>query len=344
METGTITIPVEPKVLQDIITESIRKRIKLYPHNSIWASQVDHPCIRYNEYGLTRWQDQMLISPDLQEIFDEGNIHEPAIEEKLRNAGFKIRQSQRPLFETVEKLGKRFRYAISGRLDLEITHDALNNLWYPAEMKTMEPFAWESINTVDDMKNHKRPYLRMYPSQLMIYLYMMNVERGLMILKNKVNGKLKFIWVEIDLEIVERMLQKAEKINADVEQIEKNSADAEQILHQRIDYDEKICGKCPFAHICLPDSFSTGVEIDLDEETEIKLRRREELKSIVSEFDKLDEELKESFKARGIGKYLVGGSFNVDVTECLRKGYVVKDTKVTTVKIKKLQQPKELTA
>ena len=305
---------VDPRLLEVAVEKSIENKIKIYPRHSIWASQLDHPCLRQNEYALTRWQDAIKISGRLQEIFDEGHIHEEAVLEKLKTAGFKVRQSQRPLFEKVKHNGKEYRYGISGRLDTELTHDLLGGVWYPAEIKSMEPFAWESINTVGDLLKHKRYYLRMYPGQVMLYLYASGVERGLMILKNKVSGRLKFIWINLNLDYVEGMLKKAEEINEVVAKIEASPDKADDLLTERISFDEKICGSCAFAHICLPDRQFGGEEIVLDEATELSLERREVLKSYADEFKELDESLKEKFKARGAGKYLVGSSFDVAVT------------------------------
>jgi CRISPR/Cas system-associated exonuclease Cas4 (RecB family) len=313
----------EAKQLEALIDEAIQKKIRVYPRNSLWASQLDHPCVRENEYGLTRWQDQKLTPGWLQEIFEEGRIHEDAIIEKLKDAGFKIRQSQRPLFEKVRVNGTEYKYGISGRLDFEITHEALGGIWYPVEAKSMEPFAWDSINSVEDMKNHKRYYLRMYIGQIQMYLYASSREHGLMVLKNKVSGRLKFIWITLDLDVVERMLKKAEQINEAVAKAQADPQKAEELLSPRIEYDEQICGRCAFAHICLPDQQFGDQEIDLDSETEAKLRRREELKTAKDEFEDLDEEVKAGFKKRGKGKYLVAASFNVDVSEVSTTKYDV---------------------
>lgn len=309
----TTTIPAPPEVLTGKITEAMERDIKIYPRNSLWVSQLDHPCRRNLEYGILRWQDALKHSTDLQEIFNEGHVHEAATLAKLQKAGFRTRQTQRPIFEKVMQGRKEMRYGISGRLDLEINHpDVLGEAWYPAEIKSMEPFSWESIEDVQSFLTSKRWYLRMYPGQLMMYLYGMSRDTGLMILKNKVNGKLKFIWITLDLAIVERMLQNAEEVNRVVAEVQAG-AEPEATLTPRIEYSDKVCGGCSFRHICLPDIQYGGQTIDLSPEVEADLERREILKSFVDEYDDLDEKVKKQFKGRGDGKYLVGAAFNVTV-------------------------------
>lgn len=323
-----------------VITEAIERRIKIYPRNSLWASQMDHPCIRNLEYGLTRWQDQLKHSVELQQIFDEGNVHEPAVIDKLKKCGFKERQSQRPLFEKVSKDGKEYRYGISGRLDLEITHDELlGGEWFPAEIKSMEPHAWESINSVSDMLNHKRYYLRMYPGQIMMYLYAMGKYNGLMILKNKINGRLKFIWIELQMDVVERMLQKAEEVNRVVKEIQDNpQRSADDFLTERIEYDDRICGSCPFRHICLPNQQFDGQTIELDKALEDDLERREILKMYWNEYEELHEMLREKFKAKGDGKYLTAGyNITVKTGTVTRKATAEITMSQTRVDIKKVK-------
>lgn len=325
-DTLTEKFPVDPKELADAVTKSVEQRIKIYPRNSLWVSQLGHPCQRQQEYAITRWQDQIKISADKQQIFDEGNIHEPAIMEKLQKAGFKTRQSQRPLFEKVKVEGKELRYGISGRLDFEITHDELlNGEWYPVEAKSMSPFVWDTINDARDLLDAKQHYVRSYLGQVNLYLYAMGKEQALMVLKNKLNGRLKFVWIRLDLELVEKLLKRAESINERVAMMQEDSQRAEEYMSSRIEYNAQICGDCPFHHICLPDASFGGESIEVDPQTIEALERREILVLYEKEFKNIDEELKEKFKSKGVGKYLVGEKFDVVVAQRERTVYNVPD-------------------
>lgn len=313
----------------DIIRESVTKSIRVFPRNSLWASQIDHPCIRSQEYGLLRWQDQIPPSPDLQEIFDEGKMHEPAVIDKLQKSGFEVKMSQYPLNERVRKNGTFYKYNISGRLDIMIRHQKWGDRWYPAEIKTCEPRAFESINSLEDMLHHKRYYIRMYPSQLMLYLYLIaKGESGMFILKNKVNGKLKCIPVVIDYGIVEGILKKAERINQVVEKAEADLDNLDKHLDDRIEYDDKICNGCPFRIICSPDTRGSG-EMIMDEDLINLLDRRSELKTFADEYEEIDEEAKTAIKNKlAIGKHMVG-LYDVTVTEKTKKVFKVpEDVKI----------------
>lgn len=337
-----MTPPVETKQLEQAILDAVAKRIRVYPRRSIWASQLTHPCLRQNEYALTRWQDQQTHDVHLQQIFDEGNIHEAAVEQTLKDAGFLIRQTQQPLDEAVMKDGRRMKYNISGRLDKDLSHPVyLTDIWVPTEFKTMADHIWQSIETIEDMKNHRHWYIRLYPGQLNTYLLIKAKELGLFLLKNKTTGALKFIWNPIDYQLGELALTNAELINEAVERIEADPQNADQYLTPRIPFDEKICGKCAFAHICLPDAQFGGVELDVSEETEIMLRKRQELKVVADQYKELDEEVKGLFKKKKPGLYLVGGSFNVKVEEKHRDGFTVAPSDFVQVSIKALKTKDE---
>jgi hypothetical protein len=333
----TKKLPVEAKELEKAVLDAIAQKIKVYPRRSLWASQLGHPCLRYNEYALTRFNDQQKHDAHLQQIFDEGNIHEQAVLQTLRDSGFQVRQSQRPLDEAVKKDGKRYKYNISGRLDTELSHPLMNGVFVPAEIKSASPYVWDSIETIEDIKKHKHYYIRGYLGQLNLYLYVMGREIGLFIFKNKVTGQLRFIWCTLDLALVEELLKNAEIINEVVERIETDPPNAESYLSPRIPYDEKICSRCAFNLICLPDTQFGGVEIDVDEATEALLRKREALKPAKQEFDEADEQAKAIFKRRGIGKYLVAASFNVDVKQVEKKEYTVAASTYVQVSIKALK-------
>ena len=322
------TMLPDVKILRGAVEDSTAQKIKINPKNSLWASRLDHPCLRYNELGLLRWQDELAVPRSLQEVFEEGHSQEETTLKILGESGFKIRQTQRPLFEYVSKNGKILRYGISGRMDLEISHDGLlASEWYPAEIKSCDPYTFESIDEDRDawqFAESKRHYLRNYPSQMCTYLLMSGKELGLMIFKSKMARRLKFVWCPISYEVGERLYRNAEEINRVVAEIQ-GGAESETTLSPRIEYDDKICGNCSFRHICLPDIQYGGQTIELSPEVEADLERRDILKSYVEEYDDLDEKVKKQFKARGDGKYLVGSRFNVTVKTTETTRYKVPD-------------------
>ncbi len=289
-------------VVQAVI-EAKAKKIKLWPVNSNRASEMGHPCERYLVYLRTRGEDRALHDVNLQFIFDDGNLHEEGVLWDLQEAGFKIIEQQRP-FEWK-------KYQITGKVDAKILDD---DRAIPIEIKSLNPYAWEKINSIKDMTNSKFVFLRKYPAQLTLYLLLDEEEEGLFILKNRSNGKLKQIPLYLDYDYAETLIQKAERINHHVEA---------GTLPERIPWEEGFCENCPFSHICLPPHEEKGALLD-DPDLELKLDRRGELKPLVDEFNELDSEIKNRLKEipeAVIGNWIIKGKW-ID-----KKEYTVQATR-----------------
>jgi CRISPR/Cas system-associated exonuclease Cas4 (RecB family) len=274
------------------VYEYKRSQIKQYPVRSNWASQLGHPCTKYLVLNRTRWQEKTLHDERLQMLFDVGNDVEDRVLKDLREAGFSIVENQRP-FEWPE-------YQISGKLDAKIL---LDKIAYPIEIKSMSPFAYDKVNSVQDMLNSRYAYMRSYPGQLILYLLMDNKERGFFICKNKVSGAMKEIPVDLDYDIGESLLKKAEAINTHV---------ANKTLPDPIEYDENVCSDCGYNHICLPERIGKEVEIIDNEELEGLLKRYEELKPASKEYDEVDKRISEIVNGREkllVGNYFISGSW-----------------------------------
>jgi len=274
------------------VYEHKRSQIKQYPVRSNWASQLGHPCTKYLVLNRTRWQEKTLHDERLQMLFDVGNDAEERVLRDLREAGIIVVENQRP-FEWPE-------YQISGKLDAKILIDKIA---YPIEIKSMSPFAYDKVNSVQDMLNSRYAYMRSYPGQLILYLLMDNKEKGFFILKNKTTGAMKEIPVDLDYDIGESLLKKAEAINTHV---------SNKTLPDPIEYDENICSDCGYNHICLPERIGKEVEIIDNEELEGLLQRYEELKPASKEYDEVDKRISEIVNGREkllVGNYFISGSW-----------------------------------
>lgn len=269
------------------INDAKQRKIKQYPVNSNRASDLGHPCVRYHVLNRTRWQERSLHTTDLQLIFDLGSEIEQITLKDLAEAGVVVFEQQRA-FEWKE-------YQITGHVDGFIL---LNNSGpaCPLEIKSMSPFVWQAVNTVDDMKRGKYPYLRKYPTQLNLYMLMKGIEKGVFLLKNKVSGAYKEIWMDLDYQLGEETLQRAESINKHV---------TDGTLPNPIN-DPVWCDNCPFAHICLPDQIGKEVEIDTTELSAL-LDRLDTLKLFAREYDETNDEVKTM--VRGREKILAGDWF-----------------------------------
>jgi CRISPR/Cas system-associated exonuclease Cas4 (RecB family) len=222
--------------------------------------------------------------------FDIGNIMEPAILRDIQDAGFQVIEQQRS-FSWPE-------YQITGHLDAKVI---INGEAIPLEIKTSSPYVFKSINSIHDLTNGKYGYLRKYPAQLTLYCLMGNHDRGIFIFKDKSSGAMKEIEMPLDYELGESLLKRAEAINAHV---------VAGTMPEPIS-EEMWCEGCPFAHICLPEQIGKEVEIDTGELATI-LDRMEEIKPLAKEYDKLDNQVKETVEGREkilAGNYFITGKW-----------------------------------
>jgi len=274
------------------IIESKRQKIKQYPVNSNRASDLGNPCIRYHVYNRTRWQERSLYDVGLQFIFDMGNEIERIVIRELDEANIKVIEQQRS-FEWKE-------YQITGHIDGMVLGDDGNV--YPFDVKSCSPYVFKSINTIDDLKNGKYIHLKKYPVQLNLYLLMSNLERGLFIFKDKTSGQLKEIWMDLDYQLGEETLKKAEAINSFV---------ARGTLPDPIDFSENISGQCPFRHICIPDHIGKEVEVDTGELEQL-IKTFYQLEPQAKEYDEVTKEINAMVSGREkilAGDYFVSGKW-----------------------------------
>lgn len=274
------------------IVETKQKKIRLHPTHVNRASEIGHPCLRYLVFKRTRWADATLHDVALQFVFDEGNIQERAVLRDLEDAGVAIIEQQRDYHWP--------EFQLSAHLDGKVK--LLDEL-SPIEIKSMSPFVWVKINTIEDLKYSKMTHLQKYPAQLNVYNLLSNSHRGFMILKNKSTGQLKEIEVPLDYEYAEGLLKKCEAINTHV----KNGTTPDPIP-----WSENTCGRCQFAHICLPEAKREAIDLTDDPELEVKLKRRAELAPLRSEYEEIDEEVKTILKERPkvvCGDFLVIGKW-----------------------------------
>ncbi len=295
------------------VIEAKQAKMQQWPVRSNRASEMGHPCIRYLVLNRTRWNEKALPGPELQLTFDLGNVLEPVVIRDIQDAGFVVNQTQRA-FEWKQ-------YDITGSIDGKLIVD---NKAYPLEIKTCSPFVFNAVNSVGDMHKSKYLYMRKYPTQLNLYLLMDEKERGLFMFKNKVNGQMKEIWMDLDYELGEQTLKKAEEINAHI---------AAGTMPEPMEWDDDICLECSFLHICTPDRIGSEIQIINDAELLDLLSKRESLAPAAKAYEETDKEIKTIVKGRDkllVGPYLVTGK------EQTRKGYMVKESTFWTVNIAKV--------
>jgi CRISPR/Cas system-associated exonuclease Cas4 (RecB family) len=307
--------------LEAPVREKLEQRRRVSPCHSNRASQIGHPCIRFLYFCRANWEERKLPETTLLYIFGEGNLHEDAIIRRLQDAGWEISQQQRD-FATKDGTN------ITGHIDGFITIIQLNDI-YPLEAKSMSSHIWPKINSQEDMKNSVHTWVRGYPAQLNLYMYLANKDAGVFYLKNKATGEGKSIWMTLDYDLAEECLRKAEAVNKALE---------EKKAPPRIPYNPELCNGCDFEHICLPPGEAReGLLIEHEPVIAELLQRREELEAMSREFDKLDKEIKTYAKKRdaellNIGDYLI----EKKTSTYMSKPTEAKETTRTTIKICRL--------
>lgn len=280
------------------------KGIKRYPCKSNRASSLGYfvtqigGCLRRGVYERSHWQEKELHSPEVQLIFDEGHYQEEQVLKDLAAAGVTVIEQQ-TMYEWPE-------YQITGHIDGKIIYEAVA---YPLEIKSMNPNIFAQVNSFEDFK--KKPWTRAYMAQIMLYMLMQGVDKAIFLLKDKSNGLLKQIIVDLDYELGEYCIKAAETINKHV---------AGKTLPDRID-DREVCKKCPYKILCLPD-IDLGVPLKLVDDPlyEKRLNRYYEIKENADEAKKLWEIIRTEAKSQAgekgglnivVGGYRITGKKDV---------------------------------
>lgn len=292
--------------MNDVISQIIeakRKKIKIYPCHTVRASQIGHPCERFLVYSITRWQDQTPHDAGLEFVFEGGRLVEELALKDFEDAGFRVYRPEpdRAIAES--------RPRITGHIDIRV--DFGDGKVYTGEIKGLNKYDFDSLNSLKDFFNSKKVWIRKYPAQLMTYLYIKAEERGFFYLKSIPGFQPKLIWIDLDLDYMDKILKKTERIEKHV---------AEGTVPECItDYDT--CQYCSFLHICTPELKAEAIEITDDPDFEDKLNRWEELKPDAKEYSQIDRYIKEKIKGK---EKLIIGDFLITGKEIERKGYEVK--------------------
>jgi len=308
--------------LEERIRQAYENKRRVSPVRSNRASQLGHPCERHLVYWRLNWEQAKLPSVETLFLWEGGRAIEQLALSRLQEAGFTILQQQRD-FEDKNT-------GITGHIDGMLCDPDEPTILYPIEIKGINQFDWEKINTPEDMLASDKPWMQAYPAQLQLYLYLSNHEEGLFYIVNKTSLQGKDIWMTLDYAYVEKLLQKAERINQYV---------AEGKYPDRIEYDENICGRCPFLHLCLPDVIYDPLALLDDEVIEQKLNRRAELKAQIEPLEKelrqIEKELKAYFEGKEkvlIGNWIITGKW------VERKEYTVPASRYWQIKYQRVPE------
>ena len=286
------------------VSDFVKSEIKVYPCEHLRASNVGHPCERYLYLLIRSWEELQPHDEGLQNIFDLGNSIEAYTIKKLRDSGLEV-------ITPTQRSWKVENPLITGREDIRIKDPETGEL-FPAEIKGLSPNEWERLNTVEDFYNSRRYYVRGYPSQLLVYMYKFEKEKGFFILTNKLTGELKIIKVPFDWERADELLKKAERIYAAL-------ADSSgKTLPEACD-DLSVCEKCQMRHICTAAHERVETEID-DGELEEAIDRKNELAPLYREYNEINDQIK---KMVGDREKVISGKYVISTKTINKAEYVV---------------------
>lgn len=290
-------------------------KIKVYPVRNLRASSIGHPCERYLYLQIKHWEEIKPHDVGLQNIFDLGNTLEDHTIRNIKEAGFEVITPTQRSWQLSVKGG-----VITGREDIRIKDE--NGELLPVEIKGISPFEFDKLNSVADFLNSKKTWIQGYPAQLFVYMLHFGKEKGFFALTNKLTGETKFIEVPFDYELGEKYLSKAERIY---------KALAEDKPPEACD-DIAYCDNCPLAHIC-GECRRVPTDIDLDEELDELIKRKESLASSKKEYEEVDKQIKARIGNRS---KLITGNYLIERKSFVKKAFSVPESVQYRVQIKRL--------
>ena len=288
---------------------------------SNWVSQLGHPCLRYLVYRRKNGEEGQRISIEKAKLFEAGEFYELLARKRFERAGYRLLENQEYVTDKATK--------VVGKIDFMLETEDGNR--YPLEVKGISEWDYDKLNTIEDFYKSDKYYIRSYPAQINLYLYLKERELGFFYLINKKTLQDKLIPVMLDYEYTETLLKKAEEIN--------KYADGEG-YPDRIEWDEFTCGECEFKHICLPEAVREG-KVDIKEDTALEemLNRRAELEPLKKEYDKLDNDIKEIGKVMEKDNTIIGNwIITRSVSKGVRKPSPGGEYTITKISIKRLTE------
>lgn len=272
------------RALQDRIDQ--RENSNPPPRSYSYLSGIEE-CDRMMAYNITHPQAKAKIDTDLKARFEVGEMQESQITIELRQLGYDVILQQ----DTIVINGRDGETIGRGKIDGIIKYQKINVCF---EVKSMHPMVFDNIDDLSDFL--KKPYLRKYLRQLQMYLFGKNMEEGLLMCTDCL-GHWKIFVVTLDYGESEAIIQRLERVHAAV----KN-----KVLPERIEYRDEMCGRCAFAHICLPDVLRKELNVLTDPDLLNHLTEREMAKEAKSLYESADGWVKKFLKKYNVEKAIVG--------------------------------------
>jgi hypothetical protein len=277
--------------------ESAQRAKRLQDRSQLWkpratpATDLGYRCERRIVYHRTIPEKAAPISEELASIFTEGKEQERLVKAELASLGCDVVSAEVSFFdERLDVSGN-----IDGKLPLRDVMQALGisieglNLSHrervPLEVKST---GGNPPRTDLELAMHRGLYGR-YWCQMQTYLYLTEEWHGLFLFKNKQTGLWSVVPSSLNLEQMEQLAQKAERV--------RDAVRAGDLPERLLDRSE--CPACPWRDtVCHPEEHAPDpLLIATDEELAAQIRERESLDPARKRFAVIDKELKTRFKA-----------------------------------------------
>lgn len=173
------------------------------------ASEMGHPCTRYLVLVRTEGHKRAPVSPELQAIFADGEMHEEAVKRDLHEMGL-------PIYGAQASFPKN-SYEISGHIDGDVEKPPswLGGEGFVIEVKSLNQSDWDKIQRSDDriaaLRGHR--WIRKWYCQGQIYCLLKDRAGVLFVLKNKATGWPLYVFCPTDLAYLEGVLERAQIVN-----------------------------------------------------------------------------------------------------------------------------------
>jgi len=279
------------------------------PHEPWWsewnsASEAGDPCIRRIVYHRLHPEQALPDSDDLAFVFRHGHWIEKEIYAELAEAGYEVIEQQRTFVDLELK--------VKGKIDGKIVMN-WNGARYkpPFDAKGYAPDTWNNINSAKDFLDSDRPYLKKVPAQITLYLVMDKEQTsrvGMVYMKNKITGKPKQIVIPLVDTYVTWLINRLKVVNEHV---------LAKKLPPRIEYDEKVCGKCPFRAVCLkemPPGMDNPVVLNPEQQAALLelIEERDKLDPARKRYKEVDEKVSDIVKGHPkiiLGNFIISGKW-----------------------------------
>jgi len=225
-----------------------------------------------------------------QRRLEEGKAQEIVMRQELLGAGFELAEARPMTWPD---------YQLTGEVD-----DILikNGDHFPLDYKSASTHMFRRIakcNQATELLDSNFYWVRHYPAQLNIYDILYKMPCGILLFKDKDRNVKHEIEVPMNSQYTDHILAGLDQVNNHV--AKKTLPPAEY---------KDICANCGFCwNLCFAENevHKPEVKVVEDPETELKLKRRDELDATAKEFKNLDEEIKAAYK----GENIIIGDFRI---------------------------------